>query len=135
MSRETVYDEQPSAYFPFLSLLSTHLPSFAGLSDQAVLTRSLDLLESHRILSTPSALSTLQYALGLHTTSPRIEAQYSWYNSTVDEAALGVETCETWVQWKGKGFCDVETLRAGIERGIEDGTVHAYVSSLRLQHA
>jgi UDP-glucose:glycoprotein glucosyltransferase len=122
-----VYDEQPSAYFPFLSLVTTHLPSLVGLSDQAILSRALDLLESHRILSTPSALSTLQYALGLHTSSPRIEALYSWYNSTIDASALAVEGCESWVEWKGQGFCQAEALRMGVERGIEDGHAHAYV--------
>lgn len=120
--RETVHDEQPSSYFSLLSLLSTHLPSFQNTSDSAILARAIDLISSHRILPTPSALSTLQYALGLHTTAPRIEAFYSWYNSTVNEAALGVTGCKSWVEWRGKGFCNVEGLRRDVEFAIEDGT-------------
>ena len=112
---ETVYDEQPSSYFPFLSLLSTNLHSLIGSSDQAVLSRSLDLLNSHQILSTPSALPTLQYALGLHTSSAKIDALYSWYKSTVDPSALGIDGCDSWVEWQGQGFCEVEGLRTGIE--------------------
>ena len=115
-----------------MSLIATHLPSLVGLSDQVTLSRALDLLESHRILSTPSTLSTLQYALGLHTSSPRIEALYSWYNSTIDTTALRVEECESWVEWKGQGFCDAEALRKGVERGIEDGHLHACVKSRTL---
>ena len=81
------------------------------------------MIKSHNILPAPS-ISTLQYALGLHTVVPKIEAYYSWYEQTTDSAQLGVEGCGSWVEWKGKVFCDVEGLRRDMEMSIEDGEIH-----------
>jgi UDP-glucose:glycoprotein glucosyltransferase len=122
-----VYDEYPSSYFPFLHLLSSHLPSLANSTDSSTLSTALGLIETHHLLPDPSAVSTLHYALGLHTAVPKIEAYYSWYETSVDEALLGVEACGSWVEWKGKGFCDVNGLRNDIESAIEDGGSHPCV--------
>lgn len=45
----------------------------------------------------------------------------------MDEKRIGVEGCGSWVEWRGKGFCEVEGLRKDMERSIEDGTLHVYV--------
>jgi len=119
--RETVYDEQPSSYFPLLNLLGSRIPRDNSTSPQSILMTSLDLITSHDLLPKASSFSTLHLALGLHTSAPKIEASYSYYESTVDEAKLGVQGCESWVEWRGKGFCGVDELRRDIELSIEEG--------------
>lgn len=60
----------------------------------------------------------------MHTAVPRIEAAYVWYESEIDEKAVGVDTCGSWVEWRGKGFCGVEELANDVERSIEDSEHH-----------
>ena len=122
--RETVYDESPAAYFPFLRLLTAHIPSSDASTPRETLETALDLLSSHDLLSKPSSLSTLNYALGSHTAAPRIEAFYNWYEGSIDESAVGVEGCGSWVEWKGKGFCQVQGLRADVELSLEEAQHH-----------
>lgn len=51
---------------------------------------------------------------------PRIEAAYSWYEEAIDETSFGVEECGSWVEWRGKGFCEAEELKRDIEMSIEE---------------
>ncbi|WVQ78198.1 hypothetical protein IAT38_000281 [Cryptococcus sp. DSM 104549] len=120
---ETVYDEAPESYFPLLHLLSSLRPTS---SPEALLSSTLDLISAYKLLPSPSSLSTLHLALSLHSTAPRIEAEYNWYESAVrgNETQLGVEGCEGWVEWRGKGFCEVDELRRDVEMSIEEGTHH-----------
>ncbi|KAK8869940.1 hypothetical protein IAR55_000508 [Kwoniella newhampshirensis] len=116
---ETVYDESPSSYFPLLHLLSS-LPE--SCTPSTILSSTLDLISSYSLLPSPSSLSTFHLALSLQSTAPRIEAEYSWYESVIrsQETKLGVAGCEGWVEWRGKGFCDVEELRRDMELSIEE---------------
>lgn len=100
-----MHDEDSTAYMPFLRLLAIS-NNFSGTTED-VLSKSTTLIRSHSLLP---ELSTFHLALALHTTVPRIEAAYSWYMSNIDETELGIKACSTWVEWKGKGFCDVESL-------------------------
>lgn len=120
--RETIYDERPEIYFPLLRLLTTHhqaLPTNASAQD--VLEQALSLIESHALLPLPSEQSTFNLGLALHAAAPRVEAAFASYAS-VDEASLGVAGCDAWVEWRGKGFCDVDDLRRDIELSIDDET-------------
>lgn len=54
----------------------------------------------------------------MHEASPKIEAYYQYYISVIEQTAAGKETgriCETWVEWRGKGFCNIEELRKDME--------------------
>lgn len=115
-----MYDEYPSSYFQLLHLLSSLPPDS---TDESILSSTLDLIQAYSLLPSPSSLSTFHLALSLHSTAPRIEAQYNWYNSAVkgQENKLGVEGCEGWVEWRGKGFCDVDGLKRDMEMSIEEG--------------
>jgi UDP-glucose:glycoprotein glucosyltransferase len=123
ISSETVYDEQPSSYFPLLNLLASHIPS-PPPPPAEILATALDLITTYTLLPKPSSLSTFNLALSLHTSVTRIEASYSWYQGEIDEELLGVgkEGCETWVEWRGKGFCGVDELRRDVEMSLEDGS-------------
>jgi len=115
--RETVHDEDPAAYFPFLRLLAKHIPALDSPTPQSTLEVAHNLLDSHNLLRGP-ARSTLDLALALHAAAPRITAAYAAYNSSHAEV-LGVGECEAWVEIRGKGFCGVEELRKDVERSIE----------------
>ncbi|WVN85210.1 uncharacterized protein L203_100355 [Cryptococcus depauperatus CBS 7841] len=116
---ETVYDEEPQSYFPLLNLISS-LPT--NSTPEAIFTSTLDLIQAYSLLPSPASLSTFHLALSLHSTAPRIEAGYNWYETSVrrNEASLGVEGCQGWVEWRGKGFCDAEELRKDMQLSIEE---------------
>jgi UDP-glucose:glycoprotein glucosyltransferase len=120
-----VHEEQPGSYFPLFNLLSSHIPS-PPPPPQQILSTALDLISTYNLLAKPSSLSTFNLALSLHTSVPRIEALYSWYRGAVDEEALDVggEGCESWVEWRGKGFCEVEDLKSDMELSLEDESHH-----------
>ena len=118
--RENVYDEDPSSYFPLLKLLSDHPSIDHNSSPRSILETSLELITLHNLLPKPSSLSTFHLALALHTSVPRIEASFSFYESTVDEERLGIVDCDSWVDWNGKAYCSAETLNRGIEPGAEE---------------
>nr|XP_018263998.1 UDP-glucose:glycoprotein glucosyltransferase [Kwoniella dejecticola CBS 10117]OBR86156.1 UDP-glucose:glycoprotein glucosyltransferase [Kwoniella dejecticola CBS 10117] len=124
---ETVYEESPSSYFPLLHLLP-ELSQDAYETDETLLNSISELISSHPILSNSISRETLNLALSLHTSVPKILAQYSWYESSVrpKEVDLGVERCKEhgWVEWKGKGFCWVDDLRKDVEMSIEEGSSH-----------
>ncbi|ODO11431.1 hypothetical protein I350_00211 [Cryptococcus amylolentus CBS 6273] len=117
---ETLYDESPNSYFTLLRLLSS-LPS--DTTPETLLSSTVDLIQAYSLLP-PSSLATFNLALSLHSTAPRIEAEYNWYESAVrgQEKTLGVEGCQGWVDWRGKGFCGVEELQRDMELSLEDGS-------------
>jgi hypothetical protein len=110
---ETVHDENQTAYLPLLRHLNS--ASNEKMTSEQTLETAIHLINTHQLLP---ELSTFHLALALHTTVPRIEAAYSWYSSNVDLAKLGVEDCASWVEWSGKGYCDVESLRQDLDSTI-----------------
>ncbi|WVQ70245.1 uncharacterized protein L199_008471 [Kwoniella botswanensis] len=122
---ETVYEESPSSYFPLLSLLP-NLSEEDYESDESLLDSINNLISSYSLL--PGSESTFDLALALHTAVPKIQAQFSWYESAVrpKERQLGVEACKEdgWVEWRGKGFCGAEELKRDVEMSIEEGLHH-----------
>jgi UDP-glucose:glycoprotein glucosyltransferase len=112
-ARETVHDENQTAYLPLLRHLD--LAKTQEMTSKQTLEIAVHLITTHQLLP---ELSTFHLALALHTTVPRIEVAYSWYSSNVDQAKLGVEDCASWVEWSGKGYCDVESLRQDLDSTI-----------------
>lgn len=115
-----MYDEDPATYMPLLRLTASEYTAEDRPED--VLTSTLDLITSHALVPD---LSTLQLALSLHTTAPRIEAAYSWYEDRLAAQELVEPECGTWVEWRGKGFCDLDRLKSDMELTIEEGQYHA----------
>ncbi|KAK6902778.1 hypothetical protein I203_108037 [Kwoniella mangroviensis CBS 8507] len=122
---ETVYEESPSSYFSLLSLLP-NLSEKDYESDESLLESMKNLISSYSLLS--GSESTFDLVLALHTAVPKIQAQFSWYESAIrpKERQLGVEACKEdgWVEWRGKGFCGVEELKRDVEMSIEEGLHH-----------
>lgn len=124
-----MYDEDPSAYFPALKLLSEGIPAGENASAQKTLESAISILSSNGILDQPGALSSFNYALALHTAVPKIEAFYSYYDSSVDEKKLGVGECEAWVEWRGKGYCGVEELERDTRSSVSSASQLSYAIS------
>lgn len=112
MSSETVHDENRTAYLPLLRLLNSARTK--GMTSEQTLSTAVQLISEHQLLP---ELSTFHLALALHTAIPRIEAAYSWYESNVDESKLSVKGCSSWVEWRGEGFCESESLSLAMENG------------------
>lgn len=93
-------------------------------SDKEARNIAFDLIDSYGLRLDDLSKSIYKLALGMHISAPRLEAQYSWYERNVDEAKLGVEGCGSWVEWRGKGFCDHKALDDDVQRSIEDGIHH-----------
>lgn len=108
-----MHDEEPSAYLPLLRLTASRF----GAEDRPVdvLSSTLELITLHSLLPD---LSTLHLALSLHTTAPRIEAAYSWYEENASFQELAGRGCASWVEWRGKGFCEVEDLKRDMEAAV-----------------
>lgn len=87
------------------------------MTSEEMLHTAVKLIGEHQLLP---ELSTFHLALALHTTVPKIEAAYSWYESNVDESGLGVEGCSSWVEANGQGYCDIESLRSALGNGPRD---------------
>ena len=84
----------------------------------------MDLFANHDVGLSATDTAIYQLALSMHVSVPRIEAAYSWYTNNVDEKAFGVQTCGSWVEWRGKGFCAKDELRRDAEMSIELGIPH-----------
>ena len=131
--RETAYDEEPNSYFQLLTLLTDHLEEQKSSTSQQTLDAATKLIKEHELFVAAS-LSTFNYALGLHTAAPRLEAFYKWYEDTIDEESLVVGTCGSWVDWRGKGYCDASTLKLDMETTTEAVADHDEFTPLPFDH-
>lgn len=124
--RESVASEDPGLYFPLLVALSAEFPSLSQQTPQEQLELIVDLiqetpglLESHPKWD----LTSFQASIAMHATTPKIQAYYQYYDTAVNHTDAGNtigQICESWVEWKGKGFCDVEELRKDVELSLTE---------------
>jgi hypothetical protein len=83
-------------------------------------------------------LSSFKTSLAMHEASPKIQAYYQFYNTVISDSPAGREVarkeeerasmggqgyvCESWVEWRGKGFCNVDELRRDMELSLDLGS-------------
>lgn len=104
--RETAADENATSYFPLLDRIAE------GHFDRASTDRDLynlfiQTLHEDGHFANQESLSSFQFALSIHSTAPRIEAHYQFYNASVlpsvqEKAESG---CEDWVYFDGRQYC------------------------------
>ena len=80
---------------------------------------ALDAATAEGYLSEPGAYAAVEMELALHSSSPRLEAYFQFYQdrqSTRKPNTQGTE-CDSWVDWYGQVVCDAETLAllAGVD--------------------
>ena len=118
--RESAALEDPTIYYPLLSLLTSHLPLFETSSTKEQLSTIYDLVASSDLIQRHPMwdLSSFKTSLAMHEASPKVQAFYQYYDSVVAETELGRGiggVCESWVEWRGKGFCGVDELKRDME--------------------
>ncbi|KAF1985410.1 glycosyltransferase family 24 protein [Aulographum hederae CBS 113979] len=121
---ETAAEENATAYYPLLDRVAEGY--FDGdTTDQKLYTHFTELLKSDGHVTNPDVLDSFKFALSIHSTAPRIEAQYQFYNTSVEaRLAQSQDTkCENLLEYSGAYHCspDVE-IGAGKEKGILEAT-------------
>lgn len=63
------------------------------------------------------AISSFKFALSLHSTAPRIEAHYQYYNTSVEPSMMVAQdaACPIWIHTDGKQYCS-----PGLEHAQQD---------------
>lgn len=58
-------------------------------------------------ITSPDALSSFDFALSIHSTAPRIEAHYQYYETSVEPSLMVAQdaACPVWVHLNGKQYC------------------------------
>ncbi|KAH7098875.1 UDP-glucose:glycoprotein glucosyltransferase-domain-containing protein [Auriculariales sp. MPI-PUGE-AT-0066] len=115
--------ERPEDYFNILDLLTSNeaLATSTQLSDQAIYSSSLELLASHGLLDAPGTRESLELALALHATTPKIEAFYQFF-ADAHATMVAQPDCESFVDWYGEHICDAASLRRRIDVDTLDST-------------
>ncbi|TQV98347.1 UDP-glucose:glycoprotein glucosyltransferase [Cordyceps javanica] len=114
---ETATAENSSAYFPLLDQIAGG--RFSKLStDAALYEEFIKFVRDDGHISSPEALSTFKLALSLHSSSPRVEAHYQYYDTAVALADID-PTCEAWVLSDGNQYC-TPLLDTAVRTGLFD---------------
>ncbi|QRW04777.1 UDP-glucose:Glycoprotein Glucosyltransferase [Ceratobasidium sp. AG-Ba] len=104
---ETATAEHPDHYFEIIDALTN--PSSSGLlgpitetvhKPNYVYHTALALLQARGFLTEPSALSSYEKSLALHSAAPKIQAFYQLFGDASQPAE-----CGSWIEWAGKQAC------------------------------
>lgn len=113
ISRETAAEENSTAYFPLLDRIAEG--RFAECStDQDLYNTFLQVVKDDGHITNPDALSSFQFALSIHSAAPRIEANYHYYDTSVEPSLMVAQdaACPVWVHFDGKQYCSPALNRA-----------------------
>ena len=123
--RETAAEENETAYFPLLDRIADGYFDDAQ-TDKELYTKFRQALQRDGHLGQAEELSSFDLALSIHSASPRIEAFYQYYNTSVVPLLGDSEQdgCESWVYagFSAQKFCspDLEPSKAQtLETGSE----------------
>ncbi|KAL8722657.1 MAG: hypothetical protein Q9225_000889 [Loekoesia sp. 1 TL-2023] len=118
---ETAAEENSTSYFPLLDRIGEgHFLDCT--TDKELHSTFIQLVQDDGHITSPEALSSLQFALSIHSAAPRIEAHYQYYDTSVEPSLMVAQdaACPVWVHFDGKQYCspaldraqqDVENLR------------------------
>ncbi|KAK5108501.1 hypothetical protein LTR62_008241 [Meristemomyces frigidus] len=115
---ETAADENATAYFPILNRIAEGYFDISR-NEQELYEKFRELLQQEGHLSQPDDLSSFDLALSIHSTAPRIEAHYQYYNTSV-KPLLGQDHqdgCESWayVPFSGQRFCSPDMAESSAQ--------------------
>ena len=126
--RETAAEENATSYFPLLDRIADGYFDKAS-ADKELYTQFRALLQQDGHLTQAEDLSSFDFALSIHSTAPRIEAHFQYYNTSVRPAIRqnGGDGCESWVYtpFSGQKYCspDLDASRAQ-HFGTAGGSLH-----------
>ncbi|KAG9251674.1 UDP-glucose:glycoprotein glucosyltransferase-domain-containing protein [Emericellopsis atlantica] len=119
---ETAASENASSYFPlFDQVASRRFEHFT--TEEAVYQAFVQLLQDEGHVSGPDALSTFDMALSLRSASPRIEAHYQYFETTVAPVIGAWEGCPNLVLFKGHQYCSPTLNKPMSENRIDLGNI------------
>ncbi|KAL8758877.1 MAG: hypothetical protein Q9199_001166 [Rusavskia elegans] len=141
---ETAAEENSTAYFPILDRIAEgHFLDCT--TDQELHKTFLQTVQDDGHITTPEALSSLEFALSIHSAAPRIEAHYQYYSTSIEPALMVAQdaACPVWVHFDGKQYCspaldraqqDMDNLKSlevlPFDRVLGDGTGQSGHSSI-----
>ncbi|KAL8735600.1 MAG: hypothetical protein Q9166_000769 [cf. Caloplaca sp. 2 TL-2023] len=116
---ETASEENSTAYFPVLDRIAEGY-FLDCTSDQELHTTFLQLVQNDGHITTPEALSSLEFALSIHSAAPRIEAHHHYYDTSIEPSFMVAQdaACPVWVHFDGKQYCSPALDRA--QQGVEN---------------
>ncbi|KAL8930293.1 MAG: hypothetical protein Q9172_000001, partial [Xanthocarpia lactea] len=136
---ETAAEENSTAYFPILDRIAQgHFLDCT--TDQELHNTFLQTVQDDGHITTSEALSSLEFALSIHSAAPRIEAHYQYYTTSVEPSLMVAQdaACPVWVHFDGKQYCspaldraqqDLENPKSSevlpLDRVLGDGTGQA----------
>ncbi|KAL8820034.1 MAG: hypothetical protein Q9223_001671, partial [Gallowayella weberi] len=110
---ETAAEENSTSYFPILDRIAEGR-FLDCTTDQELHTVFLETLQNDGHITTPDALSSLEFALSIRSAAPRIEAHYQYYDTSVGPSLMVAQdaACPVWVHFDGKQYCSPALDRA-----------------------
>ena len=111
--REATAEENSTAYFPLLDRIAEGCFSECS-TDQELYETFLQVVQEDGHINDSDALSSLQFALSIHSAAPRIEAHYQYYETSVEPSLMIAQdaACPVWVHFDGKQYCSPALDRA-----------------------
>lgn len=98
-------------------------------TDLELHTTFLQTVQDDGHITSPEALSSLQFALSIHSTAPRIEAHYQYYAESIEPALMVAQdaACPVWVHFDGKQYCSpaLERAQQNVD-GLKLGGAHLW---------
>ena len=96
-------------------------------TDHELYTTFLQVVQDDGHITHPDALSSLQFALSIHSAAPRIEAHYQYYDTSVEPSLMVAQdaACPVWVHFRGKQYCS-----PALDRAQQDVTELKYADSI-----
>ncbi|KAL9019467.1 MAG: hypothetical protein Q9185_003258 [Variospora sp. 1 TL-2023] len=110
---ETAAEENSTSYFPLLDRIADgHFLDCT--TDSELHTTFLHTVQDDGHITSPEALSSLQFALSIHSAAPRIEAHYQYYAESIEPSLMVAQdaACPVWVHFDGKQYCSPALERA-----------------------
>ncbi|KAL8696535.1 MAG: hypothetical protein Q9224_002745 [Gallowayella concinna] len=110
---ETAAEENSTAYFPILDRIAEGR-FLDCTTDQELHTVFLETLRDDGHITTPDALSSLEFALSIRSAAPRIEAHYQYYDTSIVPSLMVAQdaACPVWAHFDGKQYCSPALDRA-----------------------
>ncbi|KAI9929252.1 hypothetical protein ASPWEDRAFT_105616 [Aspergillus wentii DTO 134E9] len=110
---ETAAEENPTAYFPLLDRIADGIFDDA-VTDKELYDRFLKVVHEDGYLATPESLSSFKLSLAIRSATPRIEAHYQFYNTSVQQSLMAAQdaACPVWAHSEGKQYCSSTMERA-----------------------
>lgn len=105
-TRETAAEENATSYFPLLDRIAQG--TFTdSVTEKDLYERFIEVLWDDEHITDEDALSSFNFALSIHSTAPRIEAHYQYYNTSVEPSMMAAQdaVCQVWAHYDGAQYC------------------------------